>query len=189
MLPLTKYLDGIEPTAWSFPLAARVIHFGADDCHRLMVLRTAGYSVDDCPSLVQLRESLAKDAATDALLMSDAEGVLPNEAIALARTKLSVPVILFRSTTLAYQETGVDLIVHPLTPPEIWLPEVEALIERSRVIRARAETLAGQAAQLRRESAAAREWSRAERARSRREYVRNTAFSPTDPFVPKSGAK
>ena len=132
MLPLTKYPDGIEPTAWNLPVAAKVIHFGADDCHRLMVLRSAGYFVDDCQSLVQLRNRLAKDDAADALLISDAEGVEPNEAIALARTHPSAPVILFRSTTLAYQEAGVDLIVHTLTPPEVWLPEVDALIERSR---------------------------------------------------------
>ena len=186
MLPLTKYLDG-EPTAWSFPLAARVIHFGADDCHRLMVLRSAGYSVDDCRSMVQLHDRLAKGDATDALLMSDAEGVEPNEAIALARTHSSAPVILFRSTTLAYQETGVDLIVHSLTPPEVWLPEVDALIERSQAVRARSEALAGHSTQLRRESAAAVERSRAEYARSRRENARNSGFSPTEAMLPKSG--
>src|SRR5580704_7582 len=134
-------------------MAARVIHFGQDDCHRLMVLRSAGYSVDDCGSLMQLSGRLATGASADALLMSDAGGVEPDEAIALARTRSSMPVILFRSTNLAYEESGVDLIVPCLTPPEIWLNEVEALIEKSRILRAKSESPREESAQLRNESA------------------------------------
>ena len=168
-------------------MAARVIHFGADDCHRLMVLRSAGYSVDDCRSLVELRDSLAGGAAADALLMSDGDGVKPNEAIALAQRHSLAPVILFRSTNLAYQETGVDLVIDSLTPPEVWLREVDALIEKSRAFRPRSQALANQSAQFRRESAAVRERSRAERAGSRREFERNTRFSESEPFGPKPG--
>jgi len=170
-------------------MAATVIHFGCDDCHRLMVLRTAGYSVDDCQSLVQLRDRLAQGGEADALLLSDAEGVSPSEAIAVAKSQSSAPVILFRSTTLAYEDSAVDLIVHSLTPPEIWLQEVDAIIEKSRAIRAESVALVGQTRQLRRESAAAREQSRAEQARSRRECERNERFSLADTFLPKSGHK
>jgi hypothetical protein len=189
MLPHTKYLEGITGTAWSFPLAARVIHYGADDCHRLMVLRSAGYSVEDCRSLVQLRDRLARGAPADALLLSDAEGEEPNEAIALARTQSAAPVILFRSTTLAYEDTGVDLIVHSLTPPEVWLPDVDALIEKCRASRAKSEALIQKSAQMRHESAPAREHFPAERGRSSREPERNARASAIGTLLPKSGGE
>ncbi len=166
-------------------MAAKVIHYGADDCHRLMVLRSAGYSVDECHSLVQLRDCLARGAQADALLLSDAEGVVPNDAIALARTQSSAPVVLFRSTTLAYEDTGVDLIVHSLTPPEVWLEEVDALLEKCRASRAKSQALFQKSVQLRREPAAAREHFSAERVRSRRESERNASFSRSDTFLPK----
>jgi hypothetical protein len=185
MLLHTKYLEGIIATAWSFPLAARVIHYGADDCHRLMVLRIAGYSVDECHSLVQLRDCLARGGQVDALLLSDSEGIEPNEAIALARTHSSAPVILFRSTTLAYQDTGVDLIVHTLTAPEVWLEEVDALIEKCWASRAESQGLIQEAALLRREPAAAREHFRAGPARLRRESERNARVLRSDTIMPK----
>ncbi len=185
MLLLTKYLEGITATAWSFPLAARVIYYGADDCHRLMVLRIAGYSVDECHSLVQLRDCLARGGQADALLLSDAEGVEPNEAIALARTHSSAPVILFRSTTLAYEDTGVDLIVHTLTAPEVWLAEVDRLIAKGRASRAKSQALIEEAVQIRREPAAGREHFRAGPAHSRRESERNGRVARSDTFMPK----
>ena len=161
-------------------MAARVIHFGPDDCHRLMVLQSAGYAVSDCRTLVQLRTCLATADPADALLTSDAEALEPKEAIALAKTRASLPVVLFRSTNLAYEDSGVDLIVNCLTPPEVWLQEVNALIEKSRAIRA-------QSVQLRRESIAARNRSRAERQRSRRECARNAEFSVNELFLPQAG--
>lgn len=113
-------------------MIARVIHFGTDDCHRLMVLRSAGYVVENCRSLVQLLACLADGAPADALLMSDGEGVSPQEAAALARANSSLPVVLFRNTNVTYEESGFDLVVQCLTPPKVWLNEVDALIERIR---------------------------------------------------------
>lgn len=153
-------------------MAARVIHFGPDDCHRMMVLRSAGYSIDDCRSLIQLRECLAAGAIADALLMSDAAEVEPREAIALAKTHVSLPVVLFRSTNLTYEESGADLVVHCLTPPEVWLGEVDALIEKSRVLRAAPQAFALKSAERRRESALLVVKSRAEREQSRTECSR-----------------
>jgi len=97
-----------------------------------MVLQSAGYSVEDCNSLVQLRASLMTGMAVDAVMVSDGDGVSPQEVVALARTHTSLPVILFRSTNLTYQDAGVDLVVHCLTAPEVWLNDVEALIEKTR---------------------------------------------------------
>lgn len=113
-------------------MPARVVHFGPDDCHRLMVLRSAGYTVEDCRSLLQLRDALADGASPDAVLMSDGDGVSPQEAVGIARAHSSNPVILFRSTNMTYEDCRFDLVVPCLTPPEVWLNDVDALIEKRR---------------------------------------------------------
>lgn len=169
-------------------MAARVIHFGQDECHRLMVLRSAGYSVEDCASLMQLRAWLATGVTADALVMSDAGGNEPEEAIALARACGALPVILFRTTNLTFEESGVDLIVPCLTPPEIWLNEVESVITKCRTLRSTSEILFEKSAELRSESADAIERSRAERARSKRECARNGRFSGPQRFLPRTGS-
>jgi hypothetical protein len=168
-------------------MPARVIHFGPDDCHRLMVLRSAGYAVDDCHSLVELRTTLANDAAPDALVTSDAEGFEPKEAIALVKTRASIPVVLFRSTNLACEDSGVDLVVHCLTPPEVWLSEVDALIEKCRGARPRSERPVNPSAQLRRESSAARNRPRVERQRAKFECARNAGPFADELFLRQRG--
>jgi hypothetical protein len=116
------------------PILARVIHFGPDDCHRLMVLRSAGYAVENCDSLRQLGMSLSGGASAEAVLMSDGEGVSALEALKVARTHSALPLVLFRSANHRYEELGFDLVVHSLTPPEVWLNDVETLIERTRAV-------------------------------------------------------
>lgn len=113
-------------------MLARLIHFGPDDCHRLMVLRSAGYAVEECQSLLQLGRSLTAGVPADAMLFSDGDGVSPEEALAVAKGFGSLPSILFRSTTQAYEESGFDLVVPSLTPPDVWLNEVDTLIGRTR---------------------------------------------------------
>jgi len=157
-------------------MAARVIHFGPDDCHRLMVLRSAGYAVDNCNSLVQLRSSLVAGGGADAVLVSDGDGIAPETAIAVARSHSSAPVVLFRSTSLSYRDSGFDLVVHSLTPPEVWLNQVDALIARSVELRAESDALVTESRQLRRESAATVIQSRAQRERSKRERVRSAGL-------------
>lgn len=169
-------------------MPARVIHFGPDDCHRLMVLRSAGYAVDDCHSLVQLRSCLANDAAPDALVTSDAEGFEPKEAIALVKTRASIPVVLFRSTNLACEDSDVDLVVNCLTPPELWLGEVDALIEKRRGVRPPTEQPVDPSSQLRRESAAARNRPRVERQRAKFECAHNAGSVADELFLPQRGA-
>jgi hypothetical protein len=113
-------------------MLARVIHFGPDHCHRLMVLRSAGYAVEECHSLSQLGERLESGEAPDAVLMSD-DGEFPlQEPMAVSRKHSSTPVILFRSTTVAYEDSGFDLVIPCLTPPKLWLSDVDAVIEKNR---------------------------------------------------------
>jgi hypothetical protein len=117
-------------------MAARVIHFGPDDCHRLIVLQSAGFSVDACNSLGQLRASLTVGGEADAVVMSDADGIAPDEVVSLAKTHSTAPVVLFRGTNRVYEDSRFDLVVHTLTRPEVWLNEVNTLIAKGRVLRA-----------------------------------------------------
>lgn len=114
-------------------MVARLIYFGPDHCHRTMVLRNAGYCVEGCESVLKLDTLLGAGRAPDALLMSDGDGISPEEAIAIARKHCSNPAVLFRSTNLAYEESGFDLVIPCLTPPEVWLDDVDRLIARSRI--------------------------------------------------------
>jgi hypothetical protein len=155
-------------------MAARVIHFGPDDCHRLIVLESAGYVVDACDSLGQLRASLIAGDEADAVMMSDAEGVAPEEVVSVARTHSLAPVVLFRGTNRVYEDSTFDLVVHTLTPPEVWLDEVDALISKNRVLHARSEVLARESAHPKQEAAAAVLMTQVERKRSRLESARNT---------------
>lgn len=82
--------------------------------------------------LVQLRALLATGTELDAVLVSDSEGASPREALIACRAHTSAPIILFRSTNLSYEDSGFDLVVPSLTPPEVWLDDVTATIERSR---------------------------------------------------------
>ena len=129
-------------------MATRVIHFGPDDCHRRMVLQSAGYSVDECRSLSELRARLLTGTGFDAVLMSEVEGLAPEDAAALVRMHCCVPVVLFRGTNLSYEDSEFDLVIHALTPPEVWLNEVDILIERGRPASTDSEVLAVRSAEL-----------------------------------------
>jgi hypothetical protein len=161
-------------------MAARVIHFGPDDCHRLTVLRSAGFAVDDCASLAQFRGSLLSGSHADAVLLSDGEGFAPEDAAALARNSSTVPVVLFSGTNRTYQGAAFDLVVHSLTPPEVWLHEVDALIAKTRVLGGRLPVLSRQSARLLEESALAVNKYRTERVRSMPVRARNGAPPPGD---------
>jgi len=130
-------------------MATRVIHFGPDDCHRRMVLQSAGYSVDECHSINELRARLLTATALDAVLMSDVEGLTPEDVAEVARMHCCVPVVLFRGTNLSYEDCEFDLVIHALTPPDVWLNEVDALIEKSRAARADSKVLTGKAMEFR----------------------------------------
>ena len=161
-------------------MAARVIHFGPDDCHRLMVLRSAGYAVDGCMSLAQLRSSLLAGGDADAVLLSDGTGVALEEAASLARSCSSAPVVLFSGTNRAYEGAPFDLVVHSLTPPEAWLHEVDKVIAKNRLLGGHLAALSRKSAKLLEESARVVNKSRSERIRSRQERARNAALRPGD---------
>lgn len=155
-------------------MAAHVLHIGMDDCHRVAVLRSVGYRVEECASLVQLATAL--DGA-DAVFLTESDGVPVEKAVSLARQRSAVPVIMFRRTSQGESEQEFDLVIPPLTSPDKWLREVSSLLEWSRTVRDQARVIADQARALRKETSALRMDSERERDRSVRERMRNSRTS------------
>lgn len=153
-------------------MAARVLHFGDDDCHRVTILESAGYAVEQCTSLRQFTANLQAGSERDAIFITERDGVSPAEAAAAARSHSPAPLVLFRTSNRRAPEKQFDLVVDSLEPPERWLKDVSALIEKSRKLRARSATLIQETRELREKSAAVRMQSRQERARSRGESSR-----------------
>ncbi len=119
---------------------ARVIHFGRDDCHRVSVLRSAGYAVEDCRSLRAFREALAVDGRPDAVFITEREGNPQGDAVSLSKSCSSAPLVLFRRSNSELGEESFDLVIDTLTPPTRWLVEIGELIARSRTVNRTAHT-------------------------------------------------
>jgi hypothetical protein len=145
-----------------------------------MVLRSAGFAVDGCVSLAQLRDSLLSGSQADAVVLSDGEEIASDDAAALARSCSSAPVVLFSGTNRAYEGAAFDLVVHSLTPPEVWLQEVDALIAKTRVLGGHLAALSRKSAQLLDESALVVNKSRSERMRSMQQRARHVGPRPSD---------
>lgn len=111
---------------------ARIIHFGKDDCHRVSVLRSAGYAVEDCRSLRAFREALTGGGTPDALFITESESNLEGDAISLARSCSPAPLVLFRRSHGDLSPGTFDLVIDSLTPPKHWLQEIGELIARGR---------------------------------------------------------
>jgi hypothetical protein len=166
-------------------VASRVIHVGADICHRLPVLESAGYQVDTCDSVRELDDALAGEEQLEAVLISEGLGGGHQDAVSLARSRSSAPIVLFRETQRSVTESTFDLVVPNLVPPETWLADIAALIARCQTLRTNSQTLRQESAKLQRESAIARAKSNGERQRARQEYSRK--ITPPDGLVSGPG--
>lgn len=121
---------------------AHVLHIGTDDCHRVAVLRSVGYRVDECASLPQMERALERTKGADAVFVTESDGISPEQIISLARARSAAPVILFRRSNRDTSEEAFDLVIEPLTSPARWLREVGVLVEWSRGVRARSSVIA-----------------------------------------------
>lgn len=137
-------------------MAARLIHFGLDDCYRVNVLRRAGYEIDDCTSLVQLREALESNAEADAVMLNGVHGSIPFQAISITRSRIPAPIVLFTNPGHTYPIDKIDLIVPAFTRPTEWLLDLAKLIIHYRTVRSRSQLIREHSEMLRRQSAQAR---------------------------------
>lgn len=137
-------------------MAARIVHFGADNCSRLLVLEHAGYKIDHCPSVVKLGLALTTECEADAVVITENPKAPRREAIALVRSRSSAPLILFQTTGSSYDEVDFDLVIPALTPTHEWLEKIGVIIERSRAVIADSRSVSEQSAALRQQAVAAR---------------------------------
>ena len=148
-------------------MAARVLHFGEQPCPALPLLRSAGYAVECCGSVLQFQGSLEGGSEPDAVSMTDEMVSDHPAAVSLARAHTSAPLILFRKTDrnwfpdVEYNpvEPEFDLIVPRAAPPAEWLCDVADAIEQSRTIRALSEQISQDTSRLLQESSRLRQKS------------------------------
>jgi hypothetical protein len=119
-------------------MAARIVHFGADSCSRLLVLEHAGYDVDHCPTVLMLDSALKTGREADAVLMTEDPRASRREAISLVRSYSAAPLVLFQTVGPTFDEPEFDLVIPVLTPPREWLEKIAATIESSRALVAEA---------------------------------------------------
>lgn len=82
-------------------MACRIIHFGPDYAHRLIVLRSAGYAIHDCDSFDGLERAFEVEPHADAVGVTETPALYDGQArehvISLVRAGLRAPLILFQS--------------------------------------------------------------------------------------------
>jgi hypothetical protein len=127
-------------------MAARVIHFGWDDCCRIPVLRAAGFEVREVKSLDELSAALQNDEPVNALLLSEDTEQSAVQAAEMWRRSSSAPLILFRRALRAIDERTFDKVYSCLTPPDVWLRETVAFITRRDNLRLDRVPVQGEAA-------------------------------------------
>jgi hypothetical protein len=94
----------------------------------------AGYAVDDCPSVSNLRFALQDSHHTAAVVFTGQNENERKEAVTLARSQSSAPLILFEASNSPTDEADFDLVIPPLTPPEEWLDKIAATIQQRRAL-------------------------------------------------------
>jgi hypothetical protein len=150
-------------------MAARILHFGTDECNRIILLRNAGYAIDTCPSLVTLDSALQDRLEPDAVVIP---GVVPtparHDAVTLVHSRSSAPLVLFESGKCCPDEFEFDLVIPTFTPPEEWLQTISQIVEASRALHAQSISIRERSAKLTRESTAFRQLSAFECRRSAR---------------------
>jgi hypothetical protein len=118
-----------------------IIHFGLDDCHRILVLTNAGYAVESCTSLSQLRAALLKHPHIDAIVLAESDEFTFDEAASLIRWNCGAPVVLFEAQPAHRGRTDVALSVSGLTGPDVWLEQIRELIEFSHALPSKSRTV------------------------------------------------
>ena len=147
-------------------MAARVIHFGWDDCYRVQVLRYSGYADRESVTLDALRLDQELASQVDAVILSEDDRRSMESAAGLVRQYSEAPMILFRRFQDGLDETQFDRVFTPFVPPLLWLSETACLI-------AACKALGETSARLRHEAREAVLKTTWERARSRAESKRN----------------
>jgi len=114
-------------------MVAKAIHFGVDDCYRVLVLQRAGYDVRQSPSLDALITALQNERHVAAVFISEGDRESTERAADLVRRFSPARVILFRSSQRAIDEGKFDRVYATLTPPQSWLLATAESIRTTRI--------------------------------------------------------
>jgi hypothetical protein len=123
----------LKPQREAASMSYRVIYFGWNDCHRVQVLRSAGYEVEELASLGELGLYLEKNVPVDVVVVSESDQRSAEQAAELVRRHSKAPLILFRRDQNALDEGKFDQVFSSLVEPQVWLKETAALIEHGRI--------------------------------------------------------
>lgn len=126
---LCPHTLGLLLTFGEGTMSRKILTFGYDACHRWAVLRLAGYTIQVCESISELRDQLMKGPELDAVLMVEDIVSVPQEAIIAARSYFDGPLVLFEAHARAKNREQFNLRVPILSGPSAWLPQIEALIK------------------------------------------------------------
>lgn len=113
-------------------MSARIIHFGDDRFNRLGCLRQAGYHVDVHSKIDSFRIAMHSGQPFDAVSLEEMETTRLDEAVALARRGLNVPLILFQASTKHRNHAEFSLVVALIDESVEWVGRLGELIERRR---------------------------------------------------------
>jgi hypothetical protein len=111
-------------------MAAKILYFGRDTCYRLPVLVRAGYAVESCTSLEELRAAFLSGPAPHAILVADENPRSAELAVAWLRSRPSPPLVLFCDAYRFHPEPVFDLVIPALTSPALWLSDIAEVIAR-----------------------------------------------------------
>jgi hypothetical protein len=163
MLPCTGEITRVvrsELAGVRWVMAALVVHIGRDECYRVPVLESAGYKVDGCSCVNELRQAL-KRLELKAVLVSESEGAVHQDMIHELREHCDAPLVLFGETLNRFAEPGdgelFDMEIPVLRPPGAWLPDLASLIAHCQELREQSREIQSQAQRLCEECAVARE--------------------------------
>lgn len=120
-------------------MSARIVHFGEDRFNRLGPLKEAGYSVDTCCTLEDLRVALDSEVPVDAFTLGEGEDTQLDDAIVILRSGPTVPLIFFQGSTHSRNRSDFDLVVPLLARPGAWLAEIADLIDQDRALRSKTQ--------------------------------------------------
>ena len=143
-------------------MAARVIHFGWDDCYRVPVFRTIGLEVWEAESLDELSFDLQRGEKVDAVVLSEDDRETTERAAAVVRQHSTAPLILFRRFHDGLDESRFDCVFAPLVPPEQWLLQAAEMIAARHAIQVESARLLCECRALVEKSQRLRARSRAE---------------------------
>lgn len=162
-------------------MAATLIHFGCDDCHRVAVLKSAGYDIHEPKTLDELGILLLQDQHVAAVIISEEDSRSAEQAATVARERTNVPVILFRRSGTDLNEHLFDRVYASFLQPDEWLAETAELIELNRISCERLKAVGEHSEHLKREVQSAKGQSRWQRARGRIQAGRSkpTALGPS----------